>query len=221
LADDLYCLFKRPYDTACSVLGILVLLPVGLVAGLLIKLCDGGPVFCREIRIGQFGIPFRIWKFRLTVAKAEPIGPGITNDGDARTTRVGRFLRKTRLDGAPQLWNVLRGDMSMVGPRPELPRYVERYTTEQRKVLWFKPGITDLAALEFRNEEELLSGAADGGPVGSEAVSRSAKETERVYVEYCLPKNIALSLAYGRRASLWTDSKLIARTICALRASRH
>ncbi len=151
-----YIFLKRPFDCVCSGVGLLLLLPVGLVAGLLIKLCDGGPIFYSQIRIGQFGVPFRIWKFRTMVVNAERLGPGITKDGDPRIIRIGRFLRKTKLDELPQLWNVLRGEMSLVGPRPEVPGYVAKYTPEQRKVLALQPGITDLATLEFRNEEEML-----------------------------------------------------------------
>ncbi len=138
------------------------------------------------------------------VVNAERLGPGVTRDGDPRITGIGRLLRKTKLDELPQLWNVLLGDMSFVGPRPELPRYVEKYTAEQKRVLALKPGITDVATLEFRNEEELLCTAA---------------ETEKFYLEYCVPRKIELNLAYAGKASVWEDIKIIFRTLLLLLGS--
>ena len=126
------------------------------------------------------------------------VGLSVTRDGDARITRIGRFLRKAKLDELPQLWNVFVGDMSFVGPRPEVARYVEHYSAEQKRVLALKPGITDLATLEFRNEEELLSTAAD---------------TEQFYIKYCVPRKIELNLAYADTASVWEDLKIILRTL--------
>jgi len=187
-----------------------------LFIGLLVKLADRGPMLFGQTRIGQFGKPFRIWKFRSMAANAERFGPQITRNGDPRITRVGRFLRKSKLDELPQLWNVLRGEMSMVGPRPEVPRYVATYTAEQRKVLALQPGITDLATLEFRHEEELLGRAVDGA-----APWRRAGETEKFYVDYCLPRKIELNLAYAKRASVWEDTKLILRTLLALVPGRR
>jgi lipopolysaccharide/colanic/teichoic acid biosynthesis glycosyltransferase len=132
------------------------------------------------------------------IVDAEKKGLGITKSGDARITPVGRFLRKHKLDELPQLWNVFRGDMSFVGPRPEIPRYVELYSEEQKAILELKPGVTDLATLEFRNEEELL---------------RNASDTEKFYVEYCLPRKIELNLIYAREASVWRDTLIILQTL--------
>ena len=115
---------KRLFDIICAGLGLLILLPAGLLIALAIKLTDRGPVFYRQTRIGQFGKPFRIWKFRSMVVNADRMGGSITSEGDSRITWIGRFLRKTKLDELPQLWNVLVGEMSFVGPRPEVPRYV-------------------------------------------------------------------------------------------------
>ena len=154
-------MLKRAFDLFFSVVGLLVLSPVFLLIALIVKLSDGGPVFFRQQRIGQGGRLFRVLKFRSMVANAEKLGLSITAEGDHRITRIGRFLRKHKLDELPQLWNVLVGDMSFVGPRPEVPRYVEKYTAEQRRVLALKPGITDLATLEFRGEEEMLRGKAE------------------------------------------------------------
>src|SRR6266700_985632 len=116
---------KRVFDIVCATMGLLALSPLGLLLALFVKLADGGPIFYGQIRIGQFGRPFRIWKFRSMVIDADKIGVPLTKDKDPRITRIGRFLRKTKLDELPQLWNVLVGDMSLVGPRPEVPRYFE------------------------------------------------------------------------------------------------
>src|SRR5438105_5045415 len=177
---------KRLFDVACATMGLLVLSPFGLLIGLLIKLADGGPVIFGQIRVGQFGKPFRIWKFRSMVVNAEKLGPSITKEKDPRITRIGGFLRKTKLDELPQLWNVLVGEMSLVGPRPEVPQYVALYSEGQREVLNWKPGITDLATMVFRDEEMLLQGA----------------EPEPFYIEHCLPKKIELNRQYAARAGL-------------------
>jgi lipopolysaccharide/colanic/teichoic acid biosynthesis glycosyltransferase len=190
---------KRLFDIICAGLGLLVLSPLGVLIALLIKLSDRGPVFYSQTRIGQFGKPFRIWKFRSMVVNADKMGAHITKDKDPRITRIGRFLRKTKLDELPQLWNVLVGEMSLVGPRPEVPRYVERYTPEQREILNYKPGITDLASVLFRNEEELLRGTAD---------------VERFYVQYCLPRKIELNRRHADRASVLQDVWVILQTLC-------
>ena len=189
---------KRAFDLFFSVVGLLVLSPVFALLAVAVKLSDGGPVFYRQQRVGQGGRLFAILKFRSMVVNAEKLGLSVTKEGDPRITRVGRFMRKTKLDELPQLWNVLRGDMSFVGPRPEVPRYVAHYTTEQRRVLALKPGITDLATLEFRNEEELL---------------RTAADTEKFYMEYCIPRKIELNLAYARQATVWKDVKIILKTV--------
>ena len=190
---------KRLFDMVCASVGLLVLLPVGLVIGLLVKLSDGGPIFYAQTRIGQFGKAFRIRKFRSMVLNAERVGVPVTKEEDPRITRLGRFLRKSKLDELPQLWNVLVGEMSFVGPRPEVPRYVERYTPDQREILKQKPGITDLATLRFRNEESLLRGAVD---------------VEGFYLRYCLPKKIELNRQYAERAGFCQDLWIILQTLC-------
>jgi lipopolysaccharide/colanic/teichoic acid biosynthesis glycosyltransferase len=190
---------KRAFDIACSAVGLLALWPVGLLIGLLIKFTSSGPVFFGQTRIGQFGKPFRIWKFRSMVVNADKLGVPLTKDEDPRITWIGRFLRKAKFDELPQLWNVLAGDMSFVGPRPEMPRYVERYTQEQREILKFKPGITDVATMLFRNEEALLRGTGD---------------VEGFYLNYCLPKKIELNLQYAQRASVLRDIWVIVQTLC-------
>ena len=196
-----YPLTKRLFDIAFAGIGLLLLLPLGLLIALLIKLSDRGPVLFTQTRIGQFGKPFRIWKFRSMVLNADKLGLPLTGDGDRRITRIGRFLRKTKLDELPQLWNVLIGDMSFVGPRPEVPRYVDLYTPDQRQILQHKPGITDLASLLFRNEEDLLRGADD---------------VEQFYVRYCLPKKIELNRQHAEHASLFQDIRIIWQTLTSL-----
>jgi len=190
---------KRSFDIFFSALGLLLLAPLGLLLAALVKLADGGQVFYGQLRVGQFGRPFRIWKFRSMVANADQLGLPLTSGEDPRVTRIGRFLRSTKLDELPQLWNVLVGEMSFVGPRPEVPRYVERYTPEQREILAFKPGITDMASMLFRNEQDLLRGADD---------------VEAFYVRYCLPRKIELNRQYAAQASLLQDIWIIVQTLC-------
>ena len=152
---------KRSLDLLFSITGLLALSPLLLLIILVIKFSDGGPVFFRQVRVGQGGRKFRIWKFRTMIVNAEKLGLSVTRDGDPRVTPVGRLLRKSKLDELPQLLNVLAGEMSLVGPRPEVPRYVEQYSPEQRRILELKPGITDLAILEFSHEEDLLRSRPD------------------------------------------------------------
>jgi lipopolysaccharide/colanic/teichoic acid biosynthesis glycosyltransferase len=189
---------KRIYDVVFAAAGLAALSPLLLLIAIAVKCGDRGPVFYRQQRVGLFGKRFWIWKFRTMVVNADKIGLSVTKDGDARITPIGRLLRKTKLDELPQLWNVVRGDMSLVGPRPEVPRYVERYTEEQRQILGLKPGITDLASLEFSNEEEILSAASN---------------VEEYYVGYCVPRKIELNRIYAERASIWQDTVLILKTL--------
>lgn len=201
---------KRSYDFAFSLLGLLSLGPVFLLVAVAIKLSDPGPIFFRQKRVGLRGNPFWILKFRTMVVDAEKKGLSVTSDGDPRVTKLGWLLRKSKLDELPQLVNVLKGEMSLVGPRPEVSRYVACYTPEQTRVLELKPGITDLATLAFRNEEELL---------------RTADNVEAFYLKECLPRKINLNLEYARRANLWEDTKIIIQTVCpwlfCQRGERH
>src|SRR5439155_25784124 len=178
---------------------LILLSPAFAIIVIAMKLTDSGPVFYRQTRVGQHGRPSRIWKFRTMVPGADAAGPSVTSENDRRVTRIGRILRRTKLDELPQLWNVWRGDMSLVGPRPEVPRYVQHYTAEQREILRFKPGITDLASIGFRNEEALL---------------RSSVDTETFYVQQCLPRKLKLNQDYAKRANLLTDTWIIVQTIC-------
>ncbi|WP_422012249.1 sugar transferase [Roseateles sp.] len=187
---------KRLFDVICSVLGLLLLSPLLLLAAAWIKLDSPGPALFRQTRVGRFGVPFTIHKFRTMRVEA---GAALTVGADPRITRAGHLLRQTKLDELPQLWDVLRGAMSLVGPRPELPRYVACYPAELRdRVLAVRPGITDPASLAFSHEAELLAAAAD---------------PEREYREVVLPAKLRLSADYAEHASLASDLRLILVTL--------
>ena len=190
---------KRVMDLAGATVGLALLWPLLLAIAAAIRLEDGGAVFFRQTRIGEGGVPFRIWKFRSM--SATRAGREITADGDARITRVGGWLRRFRLDELPQLVNVLAGEMSLVGPRPELPRFVEGYSPAERPVLDFRPGMTDPASLRFRDEGALLAASAD--PV-------------ETYVQRILPEKLRVSLAYARRATPLTDLGVLLATAGAM-----
>ncbi len=193
-------MLKRLFDLIASLFGLLILSPVFALIALSIKLTTPGPVFYRARRIGRYGLPFTLYKFRSMVVDAHRLGPGITAHGDARVTPIGRFIRRTKLDELPQLLNVVTGDMSLVGPRPEDPRYVALYTPQQRAVLQARPGITSAASLAYRHEEQVLSGP----------------DWERLYRDDIMPRKLAADLAYLQHANVWTDIALIFRTLLAL-----
>ena len=177
--------------------GLLVLAPLFLMVSVLIKLDSPGAVLYRSTRVGRDGRPFTLYKFRSMVAGAALCGPAITADQDTRVTRIGRMLRRTKIDELPQLVNVLLGDMSLVGPRPEDPRYVALYSPEQRAVLAARPGITSPASLRYRSEEGLLTG----------------EDWEDLYVRRILPAKLAIDLDYLRRRTVWSDFGVILATV--------
>ena len=190
---------KRLFDLFFSLIGFIILLPVLLILAVLIKGDSEGPVFFRQERMGRFGRPFRIHKFRTMAVNAEAIGPQITANGDSRITRVGRILRRYKLDELPQLIDVIMGNMSLVGPRPEVPRYVAYYPKTVREfVLSVPPGITDFASIEFKDENEMLS---------------LSEDPEQEYIKKILPIKLAYYQKYIRERSLWLDLVLIFRTI--------
>ena len=190
---------KRAFDLVVASLALMLLAPLFALIALAIKLDSPGPVFFRQERVGRHGVPFRIHKFRTMVVDAPTRGPQITVGRDPRITRVGAFLRDTKLDELAQLIDVLQGTMSLVGPRPEVPQYVARYTPEQRaKILSVRPGITDPASLEYRRESELLARAAD---------------PESAYVEQIMPAKLRQAERYVDEATLWTDLRVLARTL--------
>jgi lipopolysaccharide/colanic/teichoic acid biosynthesis glycosyltransferase len=192
---------KRALDLLAGGVGLVVGVPVFLVVAAAVKLDDGGPVFFRQERVGRHGRRFRIWKFRSMAADAERTGRPLTVGDDPRVTRVGRWLRAWKLDELPQLLNVVRGEMSLVGPRPEVPRYVELYTLEQSRVLDLTPGITDPASIRYRNEAEALERADD---------------PEAAYIDTLMPEKIRLNLEYGDVATVWSDLRVILRTLGAV-----
>ena len=189
---------KRLFDIIVSGTGLVVLFPVLLLISLVIKLDSPGPVFYRGERIGRFGRPFRMFKFRTMCMDAEQRGGSSTAEDDPRLTRAGIFLRRYKLDELPQLINVLSGDMSLVGPRPQVRWAVDLYTAEERELLSVRPGITDYASLRFRNEGEILKGAED---------------PDAAYLELIAPEKIRLGLEYVRNQSFLGDLKLIAATV--------
>ena len=197
---------KRALDCVASTVGLIVLGPFLLVLGLAIRLTSRGPALFGHLRVGRGGKLFHTWKFRSMIAGADKLGPSVTASDDPRITGFGRFLRKWKLDELPQLWNVLRGDMSLVGPRPEVPSYVAHFNEEQRKVLSVRPGITDPASIAFRNEEELIA---------------SAGTQKHYYQNVILPAKLQLSLAYIDRLCLKTDLLLILQTVSVLRIARN
>jgi len=191
-----------------SALGLLLLGPVLLLVAVAVKLSSPGPVFFRQQRVGRGFRPFLIIKFRTMVADAPRLGGPITFGDDPRITRLGYILRKTKLDELPQLFNVLKGDMSLVGPRPEVPEYVELFRRDYEEILRVRPGITDLASIKYCDEAALLGAAED---------------PQREYRERVLPEKITLAKQYVREASLWMDIKIIAGSLLAVvgLAPRH
>jgi FlaA1/EpsC-like NDP-sugar epimerase/lipopolysaccharide/colanic/teichoic acid biosynthesis glycosyltransferase len=192
---------KRLLDIVASALGLLLLWPVFLVIAALVKATDGGPVLFRQQRVGRNHKTFFILKFRTMRVDAPESGPSITVRGDRRITRVGRWLRKSKFDELPQLWNVLCGEMSLVGARPEVPRYVDLFRSEYTEILKLRPGITDPASIRFRDENQLLDDSADA---------------ERAYVERILPEKLRLSRNYTRNASAGWDVQLVLTTLASL-----
>ncbi|HVA55844.1 MAG TPA: sugar transferase [Gammaproteobacteria bacterium] len=196
---------KRLFDVCISVIGGLLLLPFLFLITLLIYFDNGWPVFFSQERAGYRGQLFRICKFRTMVRNAERLGQSLTVGQDPRITRVGRWLRKCKLDELPQLINVLKGEMSLVGPRPEVPHYVALYSPEQRRVLQLVPGITDPASIAFRDEASMLADCED---------------PERAYIERIMPNKIRVNLEYASRATLWSDILILLKTVMTIINSR-
>jgi lipopolysaccharide/colanic/teichoic acid biosynthesis glycosyltransferase len=194
-----YETLKRTIDVGASLLGLAVLAPIFAGIAVAVRLDSPGPVLFRHERMGRFGRKFQLLKFRSMIHGAR--GAELTVAGDARVTAVGRLLRRTKLDELPQLWNVLAGDMSLVGPRPEVERYVRLFPAEYEVILSVRPGITDFATIEFRDEERVLAAAAD---------------PEAEYRNVVLPAKIALYRRYLAERSLSTDAKLLLRTVLAV-----
>lgn len=189
---------KRLFDLVFSFLALILLFPILILIAILIKLDSPGPVFYRGTRIGRFGKPFRIYKFRTMVVDAERLGGSSTANDDPRITKIGKFIRKHKLDELPQLINVLKGEMSFVGPRPEVQYYVDMFSEEERHILTVRPGITDWASILNADEGAILAGSPD---------------PEKTYMEKIRPEKIRLQLKYARERSFWVDIKIIFETL--------
>src|SRR5262245_40510167 len=192
---------KRGFDISVAVVGLMFLLPLLVLVAGAIKLDSPGPVFFRQRRIGRGFRPFFIYKFRTMARDTAAQGSSITVGNDPRITRVGSFLRMTKIDELPQLINVLKGDMALVGPRPEVPQYVQLYRKDYEEILTIKPGITDLASLKYRNEAALLA---------------RAQNPEQEYVSRVLPDKIRMAKEYIHHSSFLFDLRLLCRTIFKL-----
>lgn len=192
---------KRIFDVIGSAVALIIASPILFLCAVAVMLESRGPVFFRQWRVGKNGEPFQVFKLRTMIHGADKRGPKITASGDCRITRVGRILRKTKMDELPQLFNVLRGQMSLVGPRPEVPEYTLKYTLAERKILDVKPGITGPASLAHINEEQLLAGRTD---------------KEHFYVTTIMRRKLEIDLTYCRNISLFEDLKNILLTAGAL-----
>ena len=190
-------MLKRIFDIILSLFGLIILLPFMLIIAIFIKLDSKGPVFFKQIRVTKGGREFKIFKYRTMKVGSDKYSQ-ITVGKDNRITGIGSFLRKYKLDEIPQLINVLIGDMSLVGPRPEVPKYVVLYTDEQKEILKVRAGITDYASIEFSDENDLLA---------------SEKDPEKAYIEKIMPKKIELNKKYLSEISVLTDIKIILLTI--------
>lgn len=193
-------MFKRAFDVLVASVGLIILSPLLIGVAIAIKLTSPGPIFYRARRVGKDGREFYVYKFRSMVIDADKIGPAVTGAIDPRITPIGRTVRRTKLDELPQLLNVIRGEMSLVGPRPESPKYVALYTETQRQVLRVRPGITSPASIAYRHEEQLLTGT----------------DWETDYIQTVMPAKLALDLEYAQNPNLAYDLRLIFQTFVAL-----
>lgn len=196
---------KRGFDILATATGVLLLSPIFVVCILLLKLTSQGSILFRQERVGCHFKPFFIYKYRTMVQNAPDLGSQITYGQDPRITRMGSILRKTKIDELPQLINVLKGEMSLVGPRPEVPKYVDMFRDDYEIILQVRPGMTDLASIEFRDEAALLA---------------MAEDPEKEYIQHVLPEKIRLAKEYVHQASFWLDLKIIFKTILLLVGDR-
>lgn len=192
---------KRGFDMIGSFLILAVLSPFLLLLAAAIKLDSKGPVFYRQVRVGRYNRDFKIFKFRTMVQDADRVGPPLTVGDDPRVTRVGRLIRKLRLDEFSQLLNVLGGSMSLVGPRPEVRKYVDVYTPEYMSTLLVRPGITATSSIAFKDEDSLLNSGGD---------------PEEIYVKQILPPKMELNLKYLKNINVWNDMKIMFQTVTAV-----
>lgn len=195
-----FSLGKRVLDAALAGVGLVLVTPLLAVIAVAIKLTSPGPVLFRQQRVGKDGKLFELLKFRTMIHRRQGAGPGVTRKGDSRVTPVGQVLRRFKLDELPQLFNVVRADMSLVGPRPDLPEFCKTLRNEQQLVFTLRPGITGWATLHFRDEERLLANVPE-------------EQTVRYYVDHILLQKVHLDLDYANRATLCGDIKIIVRTL--------
>lgn len=195
-------MLKRFFDIIMSLLLLIVLSPAFLILAIWIKVDSQGTVFYRQERITQYGRTFRIFKFRTMVSNADKIGTLVTTQNDSRITRVGEKIRKCRLDEIPQLINILKGDMSFVGTRPEVQKYVDAYTDEMKATLLLPAGVTSLASLKYRDEDEIISQETDKG-----------KTVDQAYIEDVLPEKMKFNLEYLNNFNILKDVNLCVRTV--------
>ncbi len=198
-------MLKRLFDILFSSLGLIVMFPILIFSAIATKLDSQGPALYRGKRIGRYGKPFRIYKFRTMVINAEELGGPSTANDDPRLTRVGKLIRKYKIDELPQLINVLIGDMSVIGPRPQVLEDVALYTEEEKNILSVRPGMTDWASIKYHNEGEILRGSQD---------------PDQAYIEKIRPGKIKLELEYVRNHSFWIDLKILLKTIKTLFSTR-
>lgn len=194
-------LMKRLFDILVSFVMLVIISPIFLVISILIKLDSKGPVFFRQERVTQYGRKFRIFKFRTMVSNAEQLGSQVTVSGDSRVTRIGSKLRNTRIDEIPQLINILIGDMTFVGTRPEVTKYVQEYTDEMRATLLMPAGVTSLASIEFKDENKLLS---------------ESEDVDKIYIEKVLPQKMKYNLEYIENFNFAEDIALMLKTVIAV-----
>ena len=203
-------MIKRIFDFVGSFFGLIIVFPIFIVVALAIKIEDGGPIFYRGPRVGRLGLPFRIFKFRSMVINAEKLGAASTSNSDSRITRTGALIRRYKLDEMSQLINVLLGDMSFVGPRPQVKWAVDLYNDEEKQLLQLRPGITDWASIKYHNEGEIIARSGISDP-------------DEAYMKLIHPQKTQLQLKYLRDRSFWTDIRIIIDTVTTLfetRASR-
>lgn len=193
-------MLKRIFDIICSGSGLIVLSPLFLIMALWIKSDSKGSVYYRGIRVGLRGKPFRIFKFRSMVVDAEKVGASSTSTNDARVTRVGEYIRKYKLDEFSQLINVFLGDMSLVGPRPEVQKFVDQYTDEEKIILTVRPGITDFASIKYHNEGEIIE-------------TSGIEDADEAYAKLIRPEKLKLQMRYVREHNIFLDILLILKTL--------
>lgn len=189
---------KRIFDFTIALFGLLFIFPIFIIICIIIKIGSKGPIFFIQKRIGRFEIPFNLYKFRSMKIGSDKKGLLTLGDNDSRVTRVGYFIRKYKIDELPQLINVLKGDMSLVGPRPEVSKYVELYSDFQKQIFNVRPGITDMASIKYRDEAEILN---------------AQKDPEKFYVEQLMPDKLNMNIQYLKKANLKSDIFVIVNTI--------